>query len=135
MKYPWLEEYLMSRPGAEHDYKLEWQWDRYMVRGKLFAAVCAPGEEHKAPYAGHELVNLKCDPRMAELLRAEHPEVLPGFYCDKKNWIAVLLDGDLSDDLLRDLCGQSYALVVAKLPKYVQRELAENCSERGEILG
>ena len=125
MKYEWLDEYLLSKPGAEKDFKLEWGWHRYMVRGKLFAAVCAPGPEHKPPYGGHELVNLKCDPRLGELFRAQYPEVEPGFYCDKRNWIAVLLDGELPDDILRDLCDQSYALVVAKLPKYVQRELAE----------
>ena len=58
-----------------------------------------------------------------QLFQAEYPEVLPGFYCDKKNWIAALLDGDLPDQVLRDLCAQSYRLVVSKLPKYVQREL------------
>lgn len=122
MNYPWLDEYLMAKPGAEQDFKLEWGWRRYMVRGKLFAAVCAPGPEHKV-YGGHELVNLKCDPRMSELFQAQYPEVLPGFYCDKRLWIAALLDGALPEDVLRDLCDQSYRLVVEKLPKYVQKEL------------
>ena len=122
MDYNWLDEYLRAKPGAEHDYKLEWQWDHYMIRGKLFAAVCAPGPEHKT-YGGHPLVNLKCDPRRAELYRAEFPDILPGFYCDKRNWIAVLLDGNVPDAVLRELCDQSYELVLAKLPKYVQKEL------------
>ena len=122
MNYPWLDEYLMAKPGTEQDFKFEWGWRRYMVRGKLFAAVCAPGPEHKV-YGGHELVNLKCDPRMSELFRAQYPEVLPGFYCDKRLWIAALLDGALPEDVLRDLCDQSYRLVVEKLPKYIQKEL------------
>ena len=92
--------------------------------GKLFAAVCAPGAEHKV-YGGHELVNLKCDPDRAEALRLTNPEILPGFYMDKRSWIACLLDGQLPDELLRQLAGESYRLIVAKLPKYVQRELAE----------
>lgn len=123
MNYNWLDEYLRSKSGAEHDYKPEWKWDRYMVRGKLFAAVCAPGPEHQPPYSGHKLVNLKCDPRLAEAFRAQYPEILPGFYCDKKLWVAALLDGELPDGVLRDLCDLSYELVVAKLPKYVQKEL------------
>ena len=49
--------------------------------------------------------------------------ILPGFYCDKRLWNAVLLDGDLPDVVLKDLCDMSYELVVSKLPKYVQREL------------
>ena len=33
----WLDGYLLSKAGAEHDFKVEWGWDRYMVRGKLFS--------------------------------------------------------------------------------------------------
>lgn len=124
MRYAWLDTYLLSLQGAEKDYKLEWGWTRYQVRGKLFAAVCAPGPEHKV-YGGHELVNLKCGPDRTEALRLVNPEILPGFYMDKRSWIACLLDGQLPDELLRQLAGESYRLIVAKLPKYVQRELAE----------
>ena len=125
MRYEWLDEYLLSLPGAEKDYKPEWGWFRYMVQGKLFAAVCSPGPEHKT-YGGHDLVNLKCDPQRSEQLRAQYPDILPGFYYDKRTWIACLLDGALPDALLRELCGASHRLVVEKLPKYVQRELMEN---------
>ncbi len=124
MKYEWLDEYLLAKPGAEKDYKAEWDWHRYMVRGKLFAAVCEPDEKHKE-YSGHPLVNLKCDPRLAEGFRETYPEVLPGFYSDKRHWNAVFLDGALPEDVLRDMCDMSYRLVVEKLPKYVQKELAE----------
>ena len=122
MNYAWLDDYLLSLPGAEKDYKPEWGWFRYMLRGKLFAAVCSPGSEHKT-YGGHDLINLKCDPARSELLRAEYPDILPGFYSDKRTWIACLLDGELPDELLRQLCADSHRLVLEKLPKYVQREI------------
>jgi predicted DNA-binding protein (MmcQ/YjbR family) len=122
MKYEWLDEYLLSLPGVEKDYKAEWQWFRYMIRGKLFAAVCTPEEKYEI-YGGHDLVNLKCEPERAELLRAEYPEILPGFYCDKRLWIAALLDSGLPDDLLRELCANSHRLILEKLPKYVQKEI------------
>ena len=122
MRYEWLDEYLLSLPGAEKDYKPEWGWFRYMVRGKLFAAVCSPGPEHRT-YGGHDLVNLKCDPAEAGLLRARYPDILPGFYTDKRNWIVCFLDGGLPDEVLRDLCAGSHRLILEKLPKYVQREL------------
>lgn len=122
--YTWLDEYLLSKPGAEKDYKEEWAWHRYMVRGKLFAAICEPEEKYQI-YGGHPLINLKCDPRMAEGFRETYPEVLPGFYSDKRHWNAVFLDGSLPEDVLRDFCDISYRLVVEKLPKYVQKELAE----------
>ena len=125
MKYEWLDEYLLSLPGVERDYKPEWAWFRYMIRGKLFAAVCTPGPEHKT-YGGHDLINLKCDPAEAELLRAQYPEILPGFYCDERHWIACLLDGELPDEVLRALCAKSHRLVLEKLPKYIQREILGN---------
>lgn len=135
MKYEWLDGFLRSFPGAEYDYKLEWQWHRYRVHGKMFAAVLRVDEGHGgvfAQYAGHELINLKCDPRMGELLRAEYPDIRPGFYMDKYSWIAVYLDGTLPDELLRGLCEQSYRLVVEKLPKYVQRALRDGEEDAGD---
>lgn len=122
MKYEWLDAYLLSLPGAEKDYKPEWQWFRYMLRGRLFAAVCSPDAKYQT-YGGHDLVNLKCDPAEAELLRARYPEILPSFYTDKRNWIACFLDGDLPNEVLRALCAASHRAVLAKLPKYVQREI------------
>ena len=57
MRYEWLDDSRLCRPGAEKDYKTEWGWFRYMLRGKQFAAVCSPGPEHKT-YGGHDRVNL-----------------------------------------------------------------------------
>ena len=120
--YEWLDKYLLEKPGAAKDYKLEWGWWRYQVGGKLFAATCQPGPEHKG-YDCRELVTLKCEPLLAEALRAEYPDVIPGFYMDKRNWISVYLDGSLPDEVLRDLCHRSYALVFGKLTRKLQREI------------
>ena len=79
--YDWLDGWLRALPGAEHGYKEEWNWHRYTVRGRHFAALCTPDSKYKV-YGGHPLVNLKCDPRLAEGLREQYPEILPGFYCD-----------------------------------------------------
>lgn len=127
MKYDWLHDYLLSKPGAGHDYKLEWQWDRYLLRDKMFAALTAvPAGMKDERYNGHPLLNLKCDPRLAEAFREQYPDaLLPGFYMDKRTWIAVKLDAELPDSVLRDLCDLSYKLVLEKLPKYVQKEIGE----------
>lgn len=127
MEHTWLHDYLLKKPGAEHDYKLEWNWDRYCVRGKMFAAITAPPEGMKDErYNGHPILNLKCDPHMAEGFRENYPAtILPGFYINKQNWIAVLLDGDLSEGVLKDLCDLAYGLTLAKLPNYVRQELLD----------
>ncbi|MDD3921201.1 MAG: MmcQ/YjbR family DNA-binding protein [Eubacteriales bacterium] len=120
--YPWLDEYLQSMPGVEKDFKVEWEWFRYMLRGKLFAAVCTPDENH-ALHKGRTLVNLKCDPALAELYRAQYPDVVPGFYCNKEHWNSVYLDGSVPEETVKAMCDMAYNLVFHKLPKKVQREI------------
>lgn len=121
-QYEWLDAYLLSKPGATKDYKLEWGWWRYQVGGKLFAAACRPGPEHKG-YDCRELLTLKCEPRLAELLRAEYPDVIPGFYMDKRCWNSIFLDGAVPEDVLRDQCDRSYELVFVGLTRKAQREI------------
>ena len=124
-KYPQLDAYLLAKPGCTKDFKPEWGWWRYQVGGKMFAATCQPGPEHKG-YDCRELLTLKCEPAMAEDLRSEFPDVIPGFYMDKRNWNSIYLDGDLPEAVLRDFCDRSYALVFAKLTKKLQREISTN---------
>ena len=134
MHYEWLDAYLLSFPGVEKDYQPVWQWFRYKVRGRLFAAVCSPGPEYKI-YGGHELVNLKCGAAEGVLLRARYPDILPGFYSDKRTWFSCLLDGELPEEVLRDLCGRSYALAVEKLYfKNNQKTAIDVAEARGVIL-
>lgn len=124
-QYPWLEEYLLSKPGVCTDFKVEWQWQRYMIRDKLYAAICTPGPEHQA-HAGRTMVILKCDPRLAEGFRAQYPEVVPGFYSDKRHWNSIYLDGALEPDVLKSMCDMSYQLVLQKMTKKLQREILED---------
>lgn len=121
-KYEWLDKYLLAKPGAVKDFKPEWGWWRYQVGGKLFAATCQPDPKHKV-YDCRELLTLKCEPLLAELLRKEYPDIIPGFYMDKRCWNSIFLDGELKDDMLRDLCDSSYELVFGKLTKKLQREI------------
>lgn len=125
MKTSEVDAYLHAKPGAEKDFKAEWEWWRYLVGGKMFAAEFTVGPEHKEPYKGRRLLTLKCDPAWAEALRAEFPDaVYPGFYMDKRNWISIDLDADVVDGLLMELCDHSYELVFSKLTKKLQREIA-----------
>ena len=119
-----MHDFLLSMPGAVWDYKAEWGWDRYRVGEKMFAALCRPGLEHAAEYAGHPLLTLKCEPLEAELLRGQYPDILPGFYMDKRNWISIRLDGAVPQELIQQLCAKSYRRVVQTLSKKRQKEIA-----------
>ena len=34
MKYEWLDAFLLALPGVEQDFKLEWGWERDMIRDR-----------------------------------------------------------------------------------------------------
>lgn len=121
-QYEWLDDYLSKKTGVTKDFKVEWGWNRYMVGGKMFAARCCPDIKYK-DCGGREIITLKCDPLLLEVLIKEHEEIIPGFYMDKRNWISVFLDGALDEQLLHDLCDQSYKLVFNKLTKKLQNEI------------
>ena len=54
MKYAWMDEYLMNKTGVTKDLKEEWNWIRYMIGGKMFAAI----NETAAAAAVKKAVNL-----------------------------------------------------------------------------
>ena len=78
----------------------------FKVGGKIFAITRFEGS-----------VSLKCDPDLAEQLRQTYPEIRPGYHLNKRHWNTIALDGSLADDMVRDLIEDSYALIVAALPK------------------
>ena len=129
-KYQQLDAYLLSKPGATKDYKEEWGWYRYMVGGKMFAGFMHPSEQYDSAYAKKDLMNLKCDPIFAELLREQHPEVMPGFYSDKRTWNSIDLGGSLPEDLLLQMIDNSYQLVFDKLTKKLQKEILEQAKPK-----
>lgn len=80
----------------------------FKVGGKMFCFV---------PLDEELKMNLKCDPDEALELRERFSSVLPGFHMNKKYWNTVLMDGSVSDNMLRGWIRKSYGLVVKKLPK------------------
>ena len=62
------------------------------------------------------VVVLKAEPRDAEVLRATHPEITPGYHMNKRHWI-TLSPGGLEAEFVRELVTDSYLLVVETLPR------------------
>ncbi len=62
-------------------------------------------------------LSIKCDPELAVQLRAAYPAIAPGYHLNKRHWNTITLDGSLPDQMVTDLLGDSYDLVVAALPK------------------
>ena len=48
MKYPWIEEYLLKKTGVTEDLQADWNWIRFQIGGKMFAAICR--DDNDQPY-------------------------------------------------------------------------------------
>jgi predicted DNA-binding protein (MmcQ/YjbR family) len=62
-------------------------------------------------------VALKVDPEDSIALRAEFPQITPGYHLNKKHWITIDLSGGVPDDLVEDLLRGSHDLVRPRRPR------------------
>ena len=117
MKYPWIDEYLLSKRGVTKDLQAKWNWIRYHIGGKMFAAILLDNDDRPC------YINLKLEPMEGELMRKQYPDIIPGYYSNKQHWNSVMPDGDIPDDLLRHWLDRSYCLVLKDFSKAKQREI------------
>lgn len=122
MKYSWIDEFLMAMPGVT---KLppQWNWIRYGIGEKMFAAVCL--DEENKPY----YITLKLEPSEGDFLRQQYEDIVPGYYMNKVHWNSIKPDGRVPEELLKDLLDKSYHLVLGGLSRKKQQELTN--SEKG----
>ena len=116
MKYPWIDEYLLSLRGVTKDFQPEWNWVRYHTGGKMFAAVCRDDADQPV------YITLKLEPTEGEFWRRQYPAIIPGYYMNKLHWNSVKADGMVPEDVVKTLLAQAYRLVLRSLPKAKQRE-------------
>jgi len=121
-------------PGAFEDYPFGPDTAVFKVRAAL-----PGGARHEAKmFALSALdpkdltVSLKCEPALAEQLRAAHSEITGAWHLNKRHWNGVRLDGDLPDNMIRDMVEDSYDLVVATLSRRQQEQLGWARLARGE---
>lgn len=99
----------LAKPGTAEDYPFGDEVAVFKVAGRMFALVPLG--------ASPPSVSLKCDPGLAEELRARYAAVTPGYHLNKRHWNTVVLDGSVPDDEVLELVDHSYELVVAKLTR------------------
>ena len=120
-----LRKICLSFPGAFEDFPFGPETSVFKVRAHV-----AGGARHEAKmFAASAMdpdnwsVSLKCEPALAEQLRAAHPEITGAWHMDKTHWNGVRLDGALPDAMVQDMVEDSYDLVVATLSRRQQEQL------------
>ena len=86
----------------------------YKVMGKMFAIVGLSEVEH---------VILKCEPDLAEVLKATYAGVGHRSHLDRRYWISVELDADVPGDEIARIVDRSYELVCETLTRKQRAEL------------
>jgi predicted DNA-binding protein (MmcQ/YjbR family) len=104
-----LKAQCLALRGAVEEFPFGDEVSVFKVGGKMFAASHLDGEPLQ--------LSLKCEPELAVQLRATYPAIGPGYHLNKRHWNTITLDGSLPDQMVTDLLGDSYDLVVASLPK------------------
>jgi predicted DNA-binding protein (MmcQ/YjbR family) len=116
-----LRKLCLGFPGAFEDFPFGPEHSVFKVEGKLFAISALKGSPLK--------VSLKCEPELAEQLRASFPEAIaPGYHLNKRHWNTVTLDGSVPDAMVRDMVEDSYDLIVAAMPRAVRERLGWKAS-------
>ena len=119
MRYEWMDEYLLAKRAVTRDLQPEWNWIRYKIGDKMFAAILL--DDDNKPY----YINLKLEPEEGEFLRGQYADIIPGYYSNKRCWNSINPDGQVPDELLKALLDKSYELVLKGFSKKRQRELLE----------
>ena len=110
-----LRRLCLERSGAVEEFPFAPGLSVFKVAGKMFAL----SRLDARPLT----VSVKCEPGLAEQLRAAYPAIAPGYHLNKHHWNTVTLDGSLPDDLVRDMVEDSYDLVVSALPRRTREAL------------
>ncbi len=114
-----LSKLCLAFTGAEATRPFGPEVTVFKVCAKMFALSDLDAEPLK--------VNLKCDPDLAEALRAEFQAVQPGYHMNKRHWNTVTIGSDLDDQQIKQQIEDSYDLIVKSLKKS-DRERLQNKS-------
>lgn len=102
-----FEDFILQLPKVWLDYPFGEGTAVYKYGAKPEGKMIAIVTEDSKPLR----VSLKCDPKLAELLREKYETVVPGYHLNKKHWNTIICTGQLSTEEVLDLARLSYNLV------------------------
>lgn len=117
MKYDWIDDFLLGKKGVTKDFQADWNWIRYKVDDKMFVAVCLDDND-KPVY-----ITLKLNPIDGEFFRNNYEDIIPGYYMNKTHWNSIKADGNVPDDVVKELLDKSYNEILNKLTKKKRVEI------------
>lgn len=113
--------YCLHKAGAYIDHPFGPESTIIKVEKKIFAQFFI--------LRGVESVTLNCEKMQGDFYRQLFPGVVVrGYHCppvQQPYFNTLPLGGSVPDEVIREMIDHSYVTVVSKLPKYIQKKLAE----------
>lgn len=118
MDHKTVEDYILSFPNTYLDYPFGEDVAVYKVgtnpdpkhKSKMYALI----SEGRSPVR----LSLKCDPKLAIILRDKYDEIMPGYHLNKKHWNTLVLAGQLQWPEVQGLIHHSYNLAAGIHDQY-----------------
>ena len=116
MNVDWVRAHCLTLPQTTEE--ILWGDDLvFKIGGKMYAVVVLD-PHHKV------VMSFKCTPEVfAELV--ERPGIIPAPYSARSHWVALEREDALPRAEIKGLISRSYELVVGKMPRKKQAELAK----------
>ncbi len=106
-------DFCRAFPAAYEDYPFDdiadpgaWTVMRHRTNKKSFALIFERN--------GKLCANLKCDPFEADFLRQAFDDVMPAYHMNKVHWNTVIVGGDVPEEEIKRMIGNSYDLIKPK---------------------
>lgn len=113
-----FRDYCLSVEGSSESLPFDEYTLVFKVMGKMFA-YCS-----LRPKEGEFFANMKCDPERSADLMERFDGITFGYHSDKRYWISVYLNSDVSDPLIKELVSHSVDEVIKKLSRKKREEYA-----------
>ncbi len=112
MNAEFIREYCLVKPSVTEGFPFGYDTLVFKLYNKVFLILSL--DDNKT-------FNAKCNPDYAISLRAQYPEIIPGYHMNKTHWNTITFDGNLPNNLITELIDHSYQLVFSSLPKILQK--------------
>lgn len=104
-----FREYCLQLSDVEECFPFDEKTLVFKVKGKMFALTNLYDPDFK--------IILKCEAEYSLELRENYSEIQPGYHMNKKYWNTVFMNGNLTDDFIKNLIKLSYTEVLKKITK------------------
>jgi len=111
-----LRDYCIAKAAVTESFPFDESTLVFKVAGKMFLLT---------DLVDAFSMNIKNTPEKVIGLKEQYPSVLPGYHMNKIHWVTVMIDGTITDNLLKQWIDESYDLIVAGFSRKEKSLFAE----------